>query len=175
MAIDAGYRNIDIDSSTLVDLSKSTVDEQQGENYRRAAELTELIRTLESDGVTVSVGGEIGEVGTQNSTVEELRAYLDGYRRELERRAPGAKGISKVSVRPGPRTEASRCPTAESPRSSYGECHRFSYRGTLRTYLRGLGSDHTHVFFDGAALCDPACLPQPVRHWTRSLSGCLGK
>jgi len=51
--------------------------------------------------VTISVGGEIGEVGTQNSTVDELRAYLDGYRRELEARAPGAKGISKVSVQTG--------------------------------------------------------------------------
>ena len=101
LAIDAGYRNIDIDSSTLVDLSKPNVDEQQRENYRRAAELTALIRTLETDGVTVSVGGEIGEVGTQNSTVEELRAYLDGYRRELDARAPGAKGISKVSVQTG--------------------------------------------------------------------------
>ena len=101
LAIDAGYRNIDIDSSTLVDLSKPNVDEEQRENYRRAAELTALIRTLEADGVTVSVGGEIGEVGTQNSTVEELRAYLDGYRRELDARAPGAKGISKVSVQTG--------------------------------------------------------------------------
>ena len=101
LAVDAGYRNIDIDSSTLVDLSKPTVDEQQRENYVRAAELTALIRTLETDGVTISVGGEIGEVGTQNSTVEELRAYLDGYRRELEARAPGATGISKVSVQTG--------------------------------------------------------------------------
>jgi fructose/tagatose bisphosphate aldolase len=101
LAIDAGYRNIDIDSSTLVDLSKPNVDEEQRENYRRAAELTALIRTLEADGVTVSVGGEIGEVGTQNSTVAELRAYLDGYRRELEARMPGATGISKVSVQTG--------------------------------------------------------------------------
>ncbi len=101
LAIEAGYRNIDIDSSTLVDLSKPTVDAQQGENYRRAAELTALIRTLEADGVTVSVGGEIGEVGTQNSTVEELRAYLDGYRRELEARAPDVVGLSKVSVQTG--------------------------------------------------------------------------
>ena len=100
-AIDAGYRNIDIDSSTLVDLSKATVDEQQRENYVRAAELTALIRSLEVDGVTISVGGEIGEVGHKNSTVEELRAYLDGYRRELEERAPGAIGISKVSVQTG--------------------------------------------------------------------------
>jgi fructose-bisphosphate aldolase, class II len=101
LAIDAGYRNIDIDSSTLVDLSKPTVDEQQRENYVRAAELTALIRSVETDGVTVSVGGEIGEVGHKNSTVEELRAYLDGFGRELDRRAPGAIGISKVSVQTG--------------------------------------------------------------------------
>jgi fructose/tagatose bisphosphate aldolase len=101
LAIEAGYRNIDIDSSTLVDLSKPNVDEEQRENYSRAAELTALIRSLQSDGVTVSVGGEIGEVGKQNSTEEELRAYLDGYRRELEARAPGAVGLSKVSVQTG--------------------------------------------------------------------------
>jgi fructose/tagatose bisphosphate aldolase len=101
LAIDAGYRNIDIDSSTLVDLSKPTVDAQQRENYLRAAELTALIRSLETDGVTVSVGGEIGEVGHKNSTVEELRAYLDGYRGELNRIAPDKPGISKVSVQTG--------------------------------------------------------------------------
>ena len=101
LAIDAGYRNIDIDSSTLVDLSKPTRDEQQHENYLRAAELTALIRSLETDGVTVSVGGEIGEVGKENSNEEELVAYLDGYRRELDARLAGAIGISKVSVQTG--------------------------------------------------------------------------
>jgi fructose/tagatose bisphosphate aldolase len=101
LALDAGYRNIDIDSSTLVDLSKPTVDEEQRENYLRAAELTALIRSLETDGVTVSVGGEIGEVGKENSNEAELLAYLDGYRAELDRRAPGAIGISKVSVQTG--------------------------------------------------------------------------
>ncbi len=101
LAVEAGYRNIDIDSSTLVDLSQPNADAEQRENYVRAAELTALIRTLEADGVTISVGGEIGEVGTQNSTVAELRAYLDGYRRELDARMPGAQGISKVSVQTG--------------------------------------------------------------------------
>jgi len=101
LALDAGYRNIDIDSSTLVDLSKPIRDEQQRENYTRAAELTALIRSLETDGVTVSVGGEIGEVGKENSNEAELVAYLDGYRRELDQRAPGAIGISKVSVQTG--------------------------------------------------------------------------
>ena len=53
-----------------------------------------MIRSLETDGVTVSVGGEIGEVGKENSNEAELVAYLEGYRRELEARAPGAVGIS---------------------------------------------------------------------------------
>ena len=101
LALDAGYRNIDIDSSTLVDLSKGSLDEEQKENYTRAAELTALIRSLESDGVTVSVGGEIGEVGKANSTVDELKAYLDGYSAALGRLAPGAQGVSKVSVQTG--------------------------------------------------------------------------
>src|SRR6476659_4431792 len=100
LAIDAGYRNIDIDSSTLVDLALPDRDAQQHENYVRAAELTALIRSLEPD-VRISVGGEIGEVGKENSNEEELLAYLDGYRAELERRAPGAVGISKVSVQTG--------------------------------------------------------------------------
>src|SRR5712671_3004152 len=36
----AGFYNIDIDTSTLVDLSKPNLDEQQRTNYERAAELT---------------------------------------------------------------------------------------------------------------------------------------
>ena len=51
--------------------------------------------------MTISVGGEIGEVGKENSTEPELRAFLDGFRRDLERRSPGAIGISKVSVQTG--------------------------------------------------------------------------
>jgi len=97
-AVEAGFLNIDIDSSTLVDLSQPTVAEQQRVNAENTAELTRLIRELQPDGVTVSVGGEIGEVGKVNSTEEELRAYLDGYRRAL---GEGIDGISKVSVQTG--------------------------------------------------------------------------
>ena len=100
-ALAVGYRNIDIDSSTLVDLSQPNVDLEQRQNYQRAAELTALIRELEPAGITISIGGEIGEVGKQNSTEPELRAYLDGFRTELERRRPGAVGISKVSLQTG--------------------------------------------------------------------------
>ena len=101
-AVAVGYGNIDIDSSTLVDLSLDTVDDQQRVNYRQAAELTALIRELEPAGVTISIGGEIGEVGKENSTEAELRAYLDGYRAELDRMVgPDVIGLSKVSVQTG--------------------------------------------------------------------------
>jgi fructose/tagatose bisphosphate aldolase len=101
-ALAVGYGNIDIDSSTLVDLSQASVHEQQRVNYERAAELSALIRDNERDGMTVSVGGEIGEVGKQNSNEQELRAYLDGYRRQLDQLAgPGTVGLSKVSVQTG--------------------------------------------------------------------------
>ena len=119
LAIDAGYRNIDIDSSTLVDLSKPDRDEEQRENYLRAAELTALIRGLETDGVTVSVGGEIGEVGKQNSTADELEAYLDGY--DARAGAPGARrgrACPRSASRPARPMAACRCPAAASPRSS---------------------------------------------------------
>jgi fructose/tagatose bisphosphate aldolase len=101
LAVDAGYRNIDIDASTLVDLSKPTVEAQQAANSERTAELTALIRSLQADGVTISVGGEIGEVGKENSNEAELRAFVGEYRRELESVAPGGLGISKVSVQTG--------------------------------------------------------------------------
>jgi fructose-bisphosphate aldolase, class II len=101
-AIGVGYCNIDIDSSTLVDLSKPTVDEQQRVNYERAAEISALIREVEPSGMPVSIGGEIGEVGKQNSNEDELRTYLTGYRATLDRLSgPLTLGLSKVSVQTG--------------------------------------------------------------------------
>jgi len=100
-AIEAGFYNIDIDTSTLVDLSKPSVSEQQETNYALAAELTAVIRDLEPAGITISVGGEIGEVGGKNSTVEELQAYMDGYLESLKKYGSNLKGISKISVQTG--------------------------------------------------------------------------
>jgi len=94
-AIESGFYNIDIDTSTLVDLSQPTIKDQQRTNFSLAAELTTMIRDLEPEGVTISVGGEIGEVGGKNSTVEELQAYMDGYLEELKKRGDDFKGISK--------------------------------------------------------------------------------
>ncbi len=100
-AIEAEFFNIDIDSSTLVDLSKPTVRAQQQVNCQVAAELTAYLRGLEPKSVAISVGGEIGEVGGKNSTVEELETFMEGYREELDKKGEGLTGISKISVQTG--------------------------------------------------------------------------
>jgi fructose/tagatose bisphosphate aldolase len=100
-AIDAGFYNIDIDSSTLVDLARPTVFEQQRDNFEVAAELTAFIRGKTPAGITVSVGAEIGEVGKKNSTEEELHAFMKGYNETLAGLGSGLAGISKMSVQTG--------------------------------------------------------------------------
>ena len=99
--IEAGFYNIDIDSSTLVDLNKKEVLEQQRLNFEIAAELTSFIRKKQPEGITISVGGEIGEVGGKNSTPEELRAFMEGYLRRLKDYGSQLKGISKISIQTG--------------------------------------------------------------------------
>jgi fructose/tagatose bisphosphate aldolase len=99
--IGAGFYNVDVDTSTLVDLSKPSLLEQQRLNFERAAEITAFIREREPEGLRVSVGAEIGEVGHKNSTVEELRAFMEGYAPALRRHGDGLEGISKISVQTG--------------------------------------------------------------------------
>ncbi len=97
-AIEGGFLNIDIDSSTLVELGKKDLSEEQKLNFQVCAEMTQYIRSLQPKEVEVSVGGEIGEVGTKNSTPEELNAFMQGYLKTLPK---GMKPISKVSVQTG--------------------------------------------------------------------------
>ena len=96
-AVEAEFYNIDLDTSTLVDLDKDDLKEEQRPNFEAAADLTAFIRGIEPEGITVSVGGEIGEIGGKNSTSEELRAYLDGFNETLK----AGKGVSKLSVQSG--------------------------------------------------------------------------
>ncbi len=100
-AVTAGFYNIDIDTSTLVDLAKPSLEAQQELNGGLCAELTAFIRSREPQGVTISVGGEIGEVGGHNSTAEELTAFMTVYGAALARDARGAAGINKISIQTG--------------------------------------------------------------------------
>ena len=96
-AVEAEFYNIDIDSSTIVDIEKPSISEQQRPNFEATARLTSFIREIQPAGVDVSIGGEIGEIGGKNSTAEELRAYLSGFSETFS----AGKGLSKLSVQTG--------------------------------------------------------------------------
>jgi hypothetical protein len=98
--IAASFFNIDVDASTVVDLSFPTLVEQQRLNAELTATFTRLVRKAEPKGVTISVGAEIGEVGAHNTTPDELRAFMATYPKALAA-AGGGAGITKVSVNSG--------------------------------------------------------------------------
>ncbi|MHB1606074.1 MAG: class II fructose-bisphosphate aldolase [Leptospirales bacterium] len=105
-SIDADYRNIDIDASTLVTLEPTDLAEQQRLNGQVTAQLTHFIRQISiepqcGESVPISVGGEIGEVGKENSTPEELEAFMSVYREHLDHLGARDVGISKISVQTG--------------------------------------------------------------------------
>jgi len=86
----AGILNIDIDMSTLVDLEKVTVEDQQVPNVRFTNELQDFIREREQKGIVTSVGGELGHIGGTNSTKEECEVFLSQV-----------PGLSKLSIQTG--------------------------------------------------------------------------
>jgi fructose/tagatose bisphosphate aldolase len=96
--VDAGFYNIDIDASTLVNIEKADLLDQQAVNGQITAEMTRFIRSIEPKGVTISIGGEIGEIGAGNSTVGDLMAFMEMYQQDLD---PSIKQISKISVQTG--------------------------------------------------------------------------
>ncbi len=100
-AIASGFYNIDIDASTLVDLSRPSIEEQQEKNCTVTAAMTTFIREIEPAGITVSVGGEIGEIGDKNTTVEEFGIFMDCYLDALKKGEGHHKGISKISIQTG--------------------------------------------------------------------------
>ena len=98
-SIDAGFYNIDIDASTLVDLSKTELIEQQRNNYEMTALLTEYIRSIQPKEVVISIGGEIGHIGGVNSNVADFETFMDNYLKLIKDK--NLVGVSKVSVQTG--------------------------------------------------------------------------
>lgn len=105
-SLEAGYGNIDLDASTLVTLEPESLIEQQRENGRVTALLADVIRRTPHPKVggidlPVSIGGEIGEVGKENSSPEELAAFMTVFEEERRRLGTPGPGISKISVQTG--------------------------------------------------------------------------
>ncbi|MDO9065536.1 MAG: class II fructose-bisphosphate aldolase, partial [Chloroflexota bacterium] len=117
-AVEAGFYQIDLDMSVLVDWSKETADEQQENNFIETASLTAYVRALERElgldksGIVINLGGEIGEIGKglekgkeRNSTPEDLQAFWQGYTTQLAQLSAAAGyeiiPITKIAIQTG--------------------------------------------------------------------------
>lgn len=94
-ALSAGFLNIDIDASTLVDLSKQDAGVAQKDNFETTAELANYIRSLNLKEV-ISIGGEIGHIGDRNSTTEDFNSFMKGFNSKT-----AGVGLSKISIATG--------------------------------------------------------------------------
>jgi len=99
-SMEAGAYNIDIDCSTLVKLNEKDLKEQQKYNFELTALLTFYIRQLEPKNITISIGGEVGEIGGKNSTPEDLKAFIEGYNEEIKK-FNKIEGLIKIAVQTG--------------------------------------------------------------------------
>jgi fructose/tagatose bisphosphate aldolase len=97
----AGFYNIDIDASPLVELDQPTVEKQQRRNVEATAYLARFVRRGEPEGVRVAIGAEVGEVGGSNTTVEELRAFMEAFAGRRAAFDVGTPGLAKISVQTG--------------------------------------------------------------------------
>lgn len=87
-AIKTGFYNIDIDCSGLKNIK---------ENSYLTSELTYFIRKIQPEKITISIGGEIGQIGDKDTTVKELEIFMDEYQKYLSKYGK-LKGISKIAV-----------------------------------------------------------------------------
>lgn len=94
-SISAGFYNIDIDMSTLVDLSKTSAQEQQKSNVKYSLELATFVRSIQPENYQISIGCEIGHIGGKNSTASDFHAFMGGLNQGL------SIGISKIAVQTG--------------------------------------------------------------------------
>ncbi len=89
-AVKVGFYNIDIDGSNL----------PIKENYKKTAEITSFIRKIEPKRITISIGGEIGIIGGENTKIFEYEDFISGYRQELLKYGD-LKGLIKVAIQTG--------------------------------------------------------------------------
>lgn len=152
-ALAAHFYNIDIDGSTLVHLDLPYKTDQQKDNFEVTAYLTKLIRRLQPEGMTVAVGGEIGHIGGVNSCIDDLRAFMDGYKKLVPDDAPG---LAKIAIQTGtshggtPNADGSVAPVELEAQlhQEIGDVARSDYGvgGTVQHGASTLPDNDFHIF-----------------------------
>lgn len=99
-AIRAGFYNIDVGASGLVDYERETLPEQFARNCAVTAGLVAHIRAQQPDGVPIAVGAQVSPPWGRYSQLADVRAFMDGLMAALP---AGLAGPDKISVYAGTR------------------------------------------------------------------------
>jgi fructose/tagatose bisphosphate aldolase len=96
--IEAGYYQLDIDGSHLYDSQAESLDGFHAPNAQITAQLIETLRLTQPRTIHIALGGEVGEIGGANTTVDDLIAFHSKLQKHLPENIPG---LDKISAQTG--------------------------------------------------------------------------
>jgi fructose/tagatose bisphosphate aldolase len=97
-AIQAGMYNLDMNASPLINQDGISPLEQQKLNGRLIAECAAFALDNSPAGIHLSIGGEVGGLGRNNTTIQDLQAFMNIFSESFSNHA---NGLDKLSARTG--------------------------------------------------------------------------
>jgi fructose/tagatose bisphosphate aldolase len=96
--IETGFYQLDIDGSHLYDSQSDSLAGFHAPNAQITAQLIETLRNSQPRTIHIALGGEVGEIGGRNTTVDDLVAFHG----ELQKYLPdNISGLDKISAQTG--------------------------------------------------------------------------
>lgn len=97
-AIQAGMYQIDVDGCHLFSADQTSLAAFHQPNAAATAKVIQFIRNLQPSGTEIVIGGEVGVIGGDNTTPDDLRAFLTAVQAAL---LPDIPGLDKISAQTG--------------------------------------------------------------------------
>lgn len=96
--IETGFYQIDIDGSHLYDKQADSLAGFHAPNAKITAELIDTLRCAQPRNIHLTLGGEVGEIGGKNTSLDDLTAFHDELQKHLPTHTPG---LDKISAQTG--------------------------------------------------------------------------
>jgi len=96
--IESGFYQIDIDGSHLFDQKAENLTDFHAPNAQITGNLIKSIRDMQPRDIHITLGGEVGEIGGRNTSVDDLIAFQAELQKQL---ADATPGLDKISAQTG--------------------------------------------------------------------------
>ncbi len=96
--IASGFYQIDIDGSHLISPDSDSLEEVHGRNAEVTARVITALRAQQPEGIELVLGGEVGEIGGQNTSLADFHAFQQLLSASIP---PGVDSLDKISAQTG--------------------------------------------------------------------------